>query len=253
MSRLLKTGLLFSLAFFCMRAALGQGLEVAPLFLDVAARPGGEAQLRIENGFSTPAAFTVQLRRRDLAPDGTELGTSVADDDFLVYPPQFLVAPTTSQIVRLQWLGQRPLQRTEAYYLVVEQLPLTLGDQPSEAGAEVTMLISVFVHLYVSPPEATSDIVISNAAAQPDGQLVLIDILNEGARYALLRHGVLSIECLNDVGSVIRSARFAGDDLAAILPSTLVPANGRRTITVPFEGSADCRSVTAQYNPDPDR
>ena len=251
MSQLLKIGLFFCVAFFCMRVALGQGLEVAPLFLDMVARPGGEAQLRIENGFATPAAFTVQLRRRDLAPDGTELGTSAADDDFLVFPPQFLVAPTTSQIIRLQWLGQRPLQRTEAYYLVVEQLPLTLADQPSDAGAEVTMLVSVFVHLYVNPPEATSDIIITSA--RPGGQSISIDILNEGARYALLRHGVLNIECLNDVGAVIRSARFAGDDLAAILPSTLVPANGRRIIAIPFEGSVDCRSVTAQYSPDPDR
>ena len=252
MSQLLKIGLFFSVAFLCMRAAFGQGLEVAPLFLDVVARPGGEAQLRIENGFATPAAFTVQLRRRDLAPDGTELGTSAADDEFLVYPPQFLVAPTNSQIIRLQWLGQRPLQRTEAYYLVVEQLPLTLADQPSDAGAEVTMLVSVFVHLYVSPPEATSNIVITRADVQPDGQFISIDILNEGARYALLRHGVLNIECLNGGGSVIRSARFVGDDLTAILPSTLVPADGRRTIAIPFEGSADCRSVTAQYSPGPD-
>ena len=152
MSRLLKIALLLGIVFCGTRPGFGQGLEVAPLFLDIVASPGGEAQLRIENGFSTPAAFSVQLLRRDLAPDGMELGTTAADDDFLVYPPQFLVAPTTSQVIRLQWLGLRPLQRTEAYYLVVEQLPLTLGDQPVGTGAEVRMLISVFVHLYVNPP-----------------------------------------------------------------------------------------------------
>ena len=220
------------------------------MFLDILAEPGGEAELRVENGFAMPAAFDIQLRRREIAPDGSELGTVPAADDFVVYPSQFLVAPTASQVIRLRWLGTEPPLETRAYYVVVEQLPLTLAEDPAAGGGEVRMLVSVLIHLYLNPPAATGEILINAASADANRGQVSIDVSNRGSRHVLLRQGSMEVICRAADGSAIRTEQFFGEELAAILSSTLVPAGGRRTLSLPFAASGDCQSMEARYLPD---
>ena len=103
-----------------------QAFDVNPV-VSVIELPGDGAgitlTLRNSRGESLPVSF--EIVERSVNEDGTE-NTRPADDLFVIFPPQAVVAPGKSQAIRVQWIGAPPsTSRSFTLFAAEEAVDLT--------------------------------------------------------------------------------------------------------------------------------
>lgn len=220
------------------------GLEVAPLFIDMPAQSGATATMRVTNSGPRATAVEIALERRSFSDLGEEPARAPAEEAFLVFPPQALVGPGTSQIFRIQLLDPGDVDRTVAYQAVAQQLPLNLTDRPA-TSSDVTLLVSVAANLYVSPPNAESDVSITDLVWE-DGDFRLT-VRNAGRRYARLSQGVLRLSCIQETGDPRWTKTWSGDRLSVLLNGSYVPPIANRIFSFTIEEDLACASFDIAY------
>lgn len=91
-------------------------MRVSPMVVELSTRgAGASARVEVGNVGSVPLPFETAITRLTFEDDGSITETP-ADEDFLVFPPQGLVAVNGRQMVRLQWVGAPDLEASQAYY-----------------------------------------------------------------------------------------------------------------------------------------
>lgn len=179
--------LLFLAAFLLLFAAQdAAALKISPfkVSLQAEAAQGASQVFRVENNTGEPAAVEIRVETWDIAEDGQEHNRS-AEDDFMVFPAQLVLAAGESRAVRVQWLGGEMPVREKAFRLVAEQLPVNLQGTPA-AGSAVRFLVRFKAALYLRPPQAESDIAVDRVAATAEGH-VSLRLHNRGTAHSLLR------------------------------------------------------------------
>ncbi|MBD0866649.1 MAG: molecular chaperone, partial [Rhodobacteraceae bacterium] len=131
-----------------MRGTINRGLLILVLTLGIGLLPGqalafrfgpfieyfapygpdSKKTYRAENESAAPMAVQISLKRRQMALDGSET-LSDAEEDFVVFPPQFLLGPGQVRSIRVQWLGDPQPEVELAYRIIAEQLPVDLQPQ----------------------------------------------------------------------------------------------------------------------------
>jgi fimbrial chaperone protein len=169
-----------------------------------------------------------------------------AEDEFLAYPAQMIVAPGGRQTVRVTWLGTPNPARELTYRIIVTQVPLERLDQSAvaEEPAKGQMRITVSYRgtLFIRPPKAAPRIGV--AAAEPataaDGSRALAIVLdNSGTAVGLVKH------------CTVRLARAGGPPVtlppAALVAvqNTRILGGGRRRYVVPWPADMKPGPVTA--------
>lgn len=87
-----------------------------------------------------------------------------ADEDFLVYPAQILLAPGARQTVRVTWVGDPDPKRELTYRLVVEQLPIQDAlDGGVQAQGSLRILMTFRATLYIRPAKAAPKVSLESA------------------------------------------------------------------------------------------
>lgn len=248
----------FAVSILTMVVAGGAwAMRVSPMVAELTTSgAGSSARIEVGNVGSAALPFETAITRLTFTEDG-EIVETPADEDFLVFPPQGVVAVGGRQMVRVQWVGAPDLDVSQAYYLSVRQLPIAQEPVTSESGGAiaVTVLYNMKALLVVAPPGAEPDVkVVSTRPAVIETPAVPasegveakpaifepgveVTVSNDGKRYALMSGASWLIEGTSKDGAPYRQQALAGNELSAVIGvGYLAPAGGRRTFVLPTGG-----------------
>ena len=145
--------------------------------------PTGETSsqvLRLENNLTRPITIETIIYRREIPPDGTEKRT-VADDDFLVFPPQAVIQPNATQSFRVRYVGEPAFDKTRMYIVSFNQLPVSSAEAPS-----LQFVVNFGTAAYVSPVGVRPEISVAATTAAADGKTLAVTVNNSGRKHASL-------------------------------------------------------------------
>lgn len=148
------------LLFSTVRTALA--FQFNPLTQTFAPK-GSEAtrSYEIVNDTDEPIAVDVSVVLSQISLTGDESFTP-AEDDFLVYPPQMILAPDEMQTVRVTWLGDPAPNQELTYRLIAEQLPIHLVDPeapiPNQTNGEIKVTFRYIASMFIRPQGVASDV-----------------------------------------------------------------------------------------------
>ncbi|WP_339680914.1 fimbria/pilus periplasmic chaperone [uncultured Hyphomonas sp.] len=172
--------------------------EFAPIVAQFT--PSGAGASRtfvIKNTHAEPIAIQIEVFQRSADNQGNEI-RQPEFDNFIVTPPQLVLAPGQSQSIRAQWIGDPDPDIELAYRLVVEQLPIPYAHE--DAGDKRLMDVSVGFRyeaaLYVLPKEGSpnAELVASELArTDADEPQLRLTVRNTGKRRAILQNTVLTV------------------------------------------------------------
>ena len=170
-----------------------------------------------------------------------------ADDEFLVYPTQMIVAAGGKQTVRVTWLGTpRPAQEL-AFRIKVQQVPIEVLDRKMTALAtgKVRVLVTYNGSIFIRPAHAAPQ-VRPESAVRTQGQdgrdAIAIVLVNAGGAVGMVRSCSLRLTAAGEPPIELSERALAG------LANTRVLAGGRRRYLVAWPaapGSAPLK-VTGQ-------
>ncbi|MEY2978723.1 MAG: molecular chaperone [Prochlorotrichaceae cyanobacterium] len=132
---------------------------------------GATQSYEIVNDGEEPIAVEISVVERNVALDGRE-SYAPADEEFLVYPPQMILNPNQTQVVRVTWLGDpQPLQEL-AYRLIAEQLPIELVQSAATSTTQPTGAVQVALRyagsIFIRPNNVAADVVLDGVQSQVD-------------------------------------------------------------------------------------
>jgi fimbrial chaperone protein len=225
-------------------------MRVTPMVLEIDSRgTSTAARIEVQNLNKGNMPYQVRILHLEFGKDGSITETP-ADDKFLVFPPQGALPPGGRQVIRLQWVGDAEIAASEAYYVSVEQLPVTLEPGSKEGlDAQVQVLYNMRALLVVAPPGAKPDVsalsarqlnyqppALPGATDQPpmqDG--VEVTLTNAGRRHAMMSNFGWRLEGKDREGKYLR-VDVSSDELIQAIGTGYVPALGERSFRLPIPG-----------------
>lgn len=163
--------------------------------------------------YELPIEIVVQ--KRTVQTDGSQ-SFSPAEEDFLVFPPQFLLEPGQSQAVRVEFIGDRTFSESQAYIIDVQEVPVV----PDNFSGVVTVY-NFGAALYLTAANARADMRIENV--QEQGGAVTFELVNRGRDFGFLTQTGLVIQ----KGSAER--QFDRDELSELVENPIIPPNSTRS------------------------
>ncbi|HEX3917691.1 MAG TPA: fimbria/pilus periplasmic chaperone [Caulobacteraceae bacterium] len=240
-----------ALAVSTAASAMSLSPMVAEITVDGA---GSSARIQIGNESDQPLPYETHITRVDFDEYGVPTETP-ADDDFLVFPPQGALPPKSSQVIRVQWLGDPTLRSSRSYYLEVRQIPVPLGTTPGTtgAGAQLQITYRIKALLTVAPHGATPKVFVRQAVATmieprrqtavptdaaappPKAPGIQVTLQNEGTRHALMGGLTWIVEGTGPDGHTFRVTVPRATISAAIGAGYLPPDGAQRVFSIPFD------------------
>ena len=140
--------------------------------------------------------LTVKQRRHSFS--GEELLDDT--DDFLILPPQIIIAPKQERVVTLQWMGEPYFDSERSYRVIAEEVAIPMKRKTLEAGSKsavVTIRLRFVNSFYVRPKKGHAKLRISEV--RPSGNEMLVVLRNDGTRHKILDR--FSLQLLSDSGA----------------------------------------------------
>lgn len=200
--------------------AQAAGYRVAPMIYDLA--PSGKdaaTLLRVQNDSDKPITVELVAEKRAFDEKGGET-RSPADDDFMLFPPQAVVAAGATQAVRVQYVGTPALDRSVTYTITVKQVPVAL---PADGATGVQFMFNFSTLANIVPPRAQPAIAVVSLTA-PGGAAggYQLRLRNDGTKYANLATARIT------VASDSQSYTLTADEWRKAMGSSwLLPGNDR--------------------------
>ncbi|SHF15397.1 P pilus assembly protein, chaperone PapD [Modicisalibacter ilicicola DSM 19980] len=226
----LRCAMVVSLAILLLVAVLtpARAFDVTPT-VSVLELPRDTAgtTLLVRNPRSVDLPIEFEVFERTILEDGSEEYTP-ADNLFLVFPPQAVIGPDSSQSLRVQWVGTPP-SRSRSFTLFASQMPV---EMKAASGPSVQTLFRVGASVHVTPADIAPEPVLLAARAQGNGMQVTI--ANRGQRFFYM----------NSLDLDFDGKHVGGVELANIAGRTLVTPGAKRTFVVPgVKGTPGVRLV----------
>jgi fimbrial chaperone protein len=205
---------------------------------------GAHARITVTNTDDEPLAVEATLSRATLDEAGVP-ATSAAGDDFLVMPPQAIIAPGGTQNFRIQWLGDPLIESSQTYLLYISQIPVK-----RRSNSVVQVVVSIGVMVNVAPPQGL-----------PSLHIVSTGIVSD--RYGV-RHPTVTVENPSPVHALFpqSSVLLSSGTWSEIVPAGLlserigiglVQPGHRRRFILPVELPPYVTSVRASIDFKPTR
>jgi fimbrial chaperone protein len=198
----------------------------------VFAPSGSEATqfFEVANPGRERVALTVSFATLERDVDYVETNHD-ADDEFLVYPPQMIIAPGGKQTIRVTWLGAPTPAQELAYRIKVQQVPLAALDHAAAAPAAgaVRVLVTYNGSIFIRPAHAAPSIRPDSASRtrDPGGhEAIAIVLANAGGALGLVRSCTLRVTAGDQPAIELPPPMLSG------LANTRVLAGGRRRYLV---------------------
>jgi fimbrial chaperone protein len=199
------------------------------------AGPGAVQTYAVRNPGAEAVAISISVHTRAVDVEGVEHNQS-AEDDFLVYPPQFIVPPGGQQTVRVSWLGTPSPEGELAFRLVVDQLPIEALEAGARASGRpvgsVRLLHTYRGSIYIRPAKARPALAVERAALEKDAQgrpALAVLLSNAGSARAPLLEQQLQVRARKGGQSVVLPAARNEGTL-----SLVVMAGGKRRLRLPW-------------------
>ena len=259
------------MAFSLLLSPIAEAMRLAPMVAEMSTTgAGATARIEVGNVGSRAMPFETSITRVEMDSEG-RITETPGDDDFLVFPPQGLVAVNGRQVVRVQWVGP-PLEQTRAYYLAVKQLPVEidpLAIPDSQSSIAVNVLYTMKSLLLVSPQGVTPDVNVTSVTftevMPPEPQIdpslavteqptpvavpgVKVEVTNQGGRHAMMSGATWNIEGTTVSGEPY-SRRLTGTEVSQMVGVGYVPAGGgRRVFDLPLGVALDpAKPMTVRF------
>ena len=141
-------------------------LTVSPLQVEMtSAGARNHATVSVVNTSSLPLPIEAVVQRMSLDENG-KAQTAKAGEEFLVMPPQVLIAPGATQNFRIQWLGDPVIDVSQSFYIFFNQVPVKAP--AGQAAVQVVMSMAVMVN--VAPPQGTPSLQVVETGVSTDGK-----------------------------------------------------------------------------------
>jgi fimbrial chaperone protein len=199
--------------------------QVSPMIYDL--KPSGSGAtitVRVQNDDPKPITIEVTAERRDFDETGKEIRTP-ADNDFVLFPPQAVIAANKTQAVRVQYVGTPNLAKSVMYVVTVKQVPVQL---PANGPSGVQFVFNFGTVANVVPEGAKADVQAASATPAPGGGWT-IRLHNAGNKYANLALGSMTLSS----GST--SVPITGDAWHKALGASWILPGRDRVITIPAQ------------------
>ncbi len=227
-------------------ASAASAMTVTPTHVElISAGSGNRAMISVVNNGSQPLPIEAIMMRATLDEAGVPK-TTKADDDFLIMPPQALIAPGATQNFRIQWLGDPMLDTSQSYLLYLSQIPVKL---PATRSA-VQVVMSIGVMINVGPPRGLPSLQVIETGVTTDRQgkrHPTLTVLNPSKVHALLPQSTIRLSAGN------WSTSIASGLLKERVGIGLVEPGHRRKFILPVDLPPGVGSIQAQLDFRPTR
>lgn len=160
---------------------VAEAARVSPMIVEV--EPLGRGSVaRIELSNPGQAQFPVEVEMfSGVISEAGELELTPADEHFLVFPAQRIVAAGSQQVFRVQYIGEPELAASEIYYMQIRQIPVNIT--PGQSQVQVVVNFNVLIN--VVPDGASPEPVVESIrpAVRADVTGIEVRLSNRGTRY----------------------------------------------------------------------
>lgn len=250
--------------------ARAAALAVEPLFIELA--PGASAAVRVRNTSDAPTTVELSIEERAVDEQGTQTRTD-AEDSFVLFPPQGVIAPQQVQVFRIQPLKIDPT-KSHSYFLTVRQLPVKLD--PIEGGGTQLQVVFAFdVAVHTVPRGARNDPVLVSAGldttqvekvAAPDAPpppvggprpapvmetvpAMAVTLRNDGNKYLYLQDLDYDATGIDQAGNKIDLPDWNENAIVDAAQVALVPPGATRSFKLPLRGAPALKGIELRLRP----
>jgi len=231
-------GVVIAAAFAPVGAA---ATSVSPIQVEMAsAGSASRTQVKVTNSGQTPLALEASVKRMDLDEGGNQT-LSRAGDEFLIFPPQAMVAPGVTQVFRVEWVGAPDLPESQSFLLSLSQIPL----KNARGQSTVQVIMSMGVLVNVAPFKGVPQVRLVGTGvevAKTGKRQPTITVENPTRVHALLKEATIR------VSSGSWSQTLSSTDFSQMVGAGLVQPGKRRRFTLPIELPPSVRSVQADID-----
>ena len=251
-----------AIALIVVVPAVAEAMRVSPMVVEMGTSgTNAVARVEVQNLNRGNLPFETRITRLTYDQNGNATETP-ADSDFLVFPPQGVLPQGARQVIRLQWVGGTEIPASQAYYLSVNQLPVTLG--PGEHGqtaGEVQIVYHMKALVVVSPANAQPDVRATavrqieyqppapsaDAPLPPKVSGIEVSLRNEGRRHAMMAGLRWIVEGTGRDGRRLRLAIPPEDLNRLIGTGYIAPLGGTRTFQIPLSEAFGPGPITVRF------
>lgn len=162
--------LLITLLLFSPLSKAFELLPMVSFFSDSGMK--SEHFFQINNTTDLPLPVEVVAKARSI--QGEEGETLTDTDDFFVFPPQALIAPGKTQMVKVKYIGE-PKAMAQSYRVIFSQLPI----QDEEHRSSIKMLFQIGALVFVSPT-STNNLIDAEMDVNGDNQTLVLTNTGSG-------------------------------------------------------------------------
>jgi len=220
-------------------------VSVTPALIDMTTEASQKRTISVVNDSARPLPVEIVISRMELSETG-DIATSAAGDDFLVFPPQALVAAGATQIFRIQWVGDPQIRQSQSYVFSVNQVPVRMPAGAS--GVQVVFNFATIVN--VAPAGGKASIALLSTAIGKDDKgkpRPLLTVKNPGNAHAKLTDATIS---LSGGGW---SATLRPEQLQRTMGVGLIQPGKTRRFLLPVDVPANAGTITASIDYKPPR
>ncbi len=216
----------FTVAISAPLAASAMG--VSPIQLEMqSAGSTSRGTITIDNNSGAPLPVEITVKRMTQDENGVRKYHPDGQNEFLILPPQAMIAPGGAQVFRIQWVGEPQLGQSKSFMLFANQVPVKL---PANTSG-VQMISSMGAMINVAPPQSMGDLKVVATGIEVDkksGQRrPTLTVENPTKTHALLPKAAIKLQAGNWQES------YPPDALSSRIGIGLVPPGQRRKFVLP--------------------
>lgn len=211
-------------------------MSVSPIVIDMNTSNKKISQVSVVNDSAKPLPVEIVISRIELDENGN-VNTKPVGDEFLIFPPQAMVAPSGTQNFRIQWVGEPAIKTSQSYIFSVNQVPVKLPNDKS--SVQVVFNFGCIVN--VAPPSGTSKIEIIETGLGKDKKgkrRPTITVKNDGNMHAKLTDATIKLS------SGSWSQTLSHEKLRQLIGVGLVQPGKTRRFVLPVDLPAGTSKLT---------
>ncbi len=224
--------ILWGALMLALVSAPAQAARISPMIVEV--EPIGRGSIaRVELTNDGQAEFPIEAQMfRGVISETGELELIPADEDFLLFPAQRVIAPRSQQVFRVQYIGEPELAASEIYYMQIRQLPVTLSPDQSQ----VQVLVNFNVLVNVIPEGAAPEPVVESIrpVVREDVAGIEVRVSNHGTRYFTAGTRSWEISGTAEDGSELRFG-LAPEEVSRLIGVGVVAPERARIFFIPTQ------------------
>lgn len=198
--------------------------EVSPMRVFLAPDAGARSSVvTVVNDRPTGLPIEIEFKRRIVAADGSQQ-FEPADELFVAFPPQVLIAANGTQAIRFEYIGKPELSTSEAYVLQVKEVPV----MPEDFSGVLTVY-NFGVAVYLTAPGARANLERPVVTARDDAE-VRFKIENTGADYGFLSQRTIRLRAGGE------TVNLDPDQVAEQISNPIIPPMSTREFALKSEG-----------------